>query len=68
MTAISVTLVSVALVCVSALAGWTLWLAHLKWALTQRAVQRDEVLATVEPRVRALEEAARNGAWAKTAR
>lgn len=50
---------AVGLVCVAALTAWVLWLQHSKWLTLQRDKQRDETLATLEPRVRELENAAK---------
>ena len=60
--------VAVGLVCVAALTAWVLWLQHAKWVLTQCDKQRDEVLATLEPRVRELENAAKQAHYAKLTR
>lgn len=60
--------VAVGLVCVAALTAWVLWLQHAKWLTLQRDKQRDEVLATFEPRVRELENAAKQAHYSKLTR
>lgn len=68
MAAVAVGLVCVALVAGAALVAWRWWLVERRLAREQRDKQRDEVLATLEPRVRELENAAKQAHYSKLTR
>lgn len=58
----------VVVVSAAALMAFRWWLNENRWAREQRDKQRDEVLATLEPRVRELENAAKQAQYGKMTR
>lgn len=49
----------------AALLAWRWWLEFRRWDATRADKARDEALATLEPRMRAVEDALRNAEYAK---
>lgn len=67
MTALAL-VVCVALLSGAGLVAWRWWLAERRQAREQRDRQRDEVLATLEPRLKELENLVKNAQYGKMTR
>lgn len=60
--------VVVLVVALLALVAWRWWLAERRFATIHQAAVRDEALASLEPRMRALEETIKAAQWAQVKR